>query len=80
MRVQLTIEFFELNRATLCRNRNRVRDVLQASKKKSLRIFLEPTAEFKLVIRKTLLGIGRADLAAEDKLRFEAPPQSRSTI
>ena len=79
-RVRLTIEFFGLNRGALCRIRNTVMDDVRRYKKKSLGNFLDPTRPFKLVIRKTLRDIGRTDLAAEDKRRFEAPPQSQSTI
>ena len=79
-RVQLTIEFFSLNRGTLCHLRTVVKDDMQRFNKKSLRNFLDPKRPFKLVVRKTLRDIGRADLAAEDKRLFEAPAQSGATI
>jgi len=63
-----------LDRARRC-GRN-----LTAELQAELEALLHPTAEHKLVIRYLFRLAGRADLASEDRRRFEAPPQRTSSL
>ena len=79
-RVRFTIQIFDLNRTDLRRTRMRTMTEVRNYKKRKLEELLDPSRPCKLAIRSTPRGLNRADLAAEDNRRFEAPPKPRSTI
>jgi uncharacterized protein (TIGR02646 family) len=74
-RAEQTIRICDLKRSALCEERAELIEALSLcilrADAGSLESYLKPRTEYKLVVRKVFESKGRADLAAEDRRRYQ---------